>query len=288
MLLDPSSSTPLILSNVSQSAPTLLGLAIDYLRDWRRALNPRPFRTLTLAGLVALVATSLNLSAQAQDLPTGDEVLSAYIEATGGVAAYNKATNRRSTGTIEFVGAGISGDTVILEAAPNKILITQSLDQIGKIVQGYNGETAWEMNPITGNRLIEGDEKAVFVRDGIFNSELKWKELYSKVEVTGTDEVEGDECYVVTLTPKEGNLIESYYSKESGLLVKNVFVASTPMGEIEVEQLLQDYLEFDGVKVATKLVQKVLGNQFVITIENVETNIELPEDVFEVPDDFDL
>ncbi len=64
------------------------------------------------------------------------------------------------------------------------------------------------------------------------DAELNWRDLFSKTETVGSENVEGRDCYKVVLTPKTGKPMTQYFDKQSGLMVKVVMTLKGPMGEI--------------------------------------------------------
>jgi zinc protease len=242
----------------------------------------RPIRTLLI--LSALFAVSTRPSRADDPLPTGEKVLDQYVEATGGKAAYEKVKNRVAKGTLTVEGAGVSGKTTVIEAEPNKKLTTVDLGANGKFSEATDGKVAWEISGITGERLIEGDEKETTILDATFNGELNWKQKYTKVECTGVEDVDGKPAYKVVLTPKAGKPSTQYYDKVSHLLVKQVDTKSTPMGEITGEVFPSDYRKVDGILIPHKSKQKVLTQTIVITMSEIKQNVDLPADTFNVPD----
>jgi outer membrane lipoprotein-sorting protein len=159
------------------------------------------------------------------------------------------------------------------------------LDGVGKIESGTSNGVPWEKSAMMGPRVKSGDEKAQSLRESTFNSALNWRKIYSKAETVGVENVEGQECYKVTLTPAEGKPETNYYSKKTGLHVKSAAIASSPMGEVPVEVIISDYKDFDGILQPTKMIQRVAGQELVITIQSVKTNEEIPADKFDPPAD---
>jgi outer membrane lipoprotein-sorting protein len=244
----------------------------------------RPLRTALVLS-AALAMTALRASAD-DPLPKAEEVLDKYVEATGGKAAYEKLKNRVAKGTMEIVGAGLKGKLVAYQAPPNKMRTEVEFENLGKIVEGSDGNVVWEVNPITGDRAIEGDEKAEKLLHNTFNGELRWKEMYAKAECTGVEDVNGKPAYKVVLTPKPGAGKPSteFYDKASHLQVKSLTTAKTPMGELEVEMFPSDYKKVDDVLIAHKVTQKLLTQEIAITMTEIKHNVDLPPDTFKVPD----
>jgi len=252
-------------------------------------LHPKEFSSMKSRSMIAalLLVSVLGSSAvQAQataKLPKAETVLDQYVEATGGKAAYEKVKNRVATGTLDISGANIKGKLTITQAEPGKLLNETDLGQAGKSTQGTDGEVVWETSTFTGERILEGEEKATFLKQATFNSEIHWKDRYEKVECTGVEDVEGKPAYKLTLTPKEGKPVVEYYDVDSHLMVKQTVTSKTPMGEIKVDVYPGQYKKVDGILIPFQAKQKVLGQEIVMTIEEIKHNVDLPKDTFAPP-----
>ena len=238
-------------------------------------------RRYALLGFFALAGVAFADDA----LPKAETILDRYVQVTGGKAAYEKRKNEIATGTMEVAAAGIKGTVTRYAAAPDKSYVTTELEGVGKVEQGTIGGMAWDKNPMLGPRVKSGEEKAQALREGLFNGPLHWRDLYSKVETVGVETIDGEECYKVVQTPSEGKPETTYYSKKTGFAVKTTTVAASPMGDIPVEQTISDYKNFDGIMMATKMVQKAAGQELMFTIQSVKVNTEIPADRFDPPAD---
>lgn len=54
---------------------------------------------------------------------------------------------------------------------------------------------------------------------------------------------------------------------------------------IPVEVFISDYKEVDGILIPHKAILKALGLESILTIERVEHNVNMPEDIFRLPDE---
>src|SRR4051794_6812623 len=238
-------------------------------------------RNIVFCAAVALTSGALWA---ADDLPKAEAVLDKYIEATGGKAAYEKNHNEVSTGTMEFVGKGIKGSVASFSAEPNKSYTEIDIQGIGKVKEGSDGNVAWSLSAMQGPRIKEGEEKAGALQAARFNAELNWRDVY-KAETTGMEGVDGNDCYKVLLTPKEGLAMTRYYDKKSNLLVKMVMTVKNPMGEFPVESLVGDYRQEGAILMPHKITQKAAGQEITISIESVKYNAEIPKGKFDPPDE---
>jgi hypothetical protein len=241
----------------------------------------RAISLLAAVGLPGVVGRSW---AQEEKLPKAEEVLDRAIEALGGKAALEKIHNRVSKGSFEMPAQGTKGTVVSYEAAPNKSYTAIDLPGMGKVESGTDGEVYWELSPMVGARILEGEEKAFRVREGRFNAPLYWRELYKKAECVGTDTVDDHPCYKIVMTPEIGSPQTVYYDRKSYLTLKVDMTVKGPMGEMPVEVLIDDYKKIDGVMVPHKIVQRMMGMEQTLTLDRVENNVDIPADRFALPE----
>jgi hypothetical protein len=220
------------------------------------------------------------------DLPDARQILRKYVEATGGEEAYRNLRTQRATGTFNLAMAGMQGRFEMFQKTPDKFLVMVDLPGMGQLQNGVNGDIAWSVDPMSGPRLLEGEELRAAKREADMNIYLEPEKHYEKMEVKGTEEVRGSKAYHVVMTPREGrNPVEAYFDAESGLLVKQVVTQHGPMGEIKAENYLEDYRETaDGkFKQPHKITTRAAGQEFVITLERIEVNAEIEDNRFEPP-----
>jgi outer membrane lipoprotein-sorting protein len=233
----------------------------------------------------AVLAFGAFVSAAADDLPKGEVVLDKYIEVTGGKAAYAKLHSETTAGTMEFKAMGLKGKMTAYAAEPDLRYTEIIIDGIGKIQEGSNGEVAWGMSAVQGPRIKDGDEKAETLLQAKFNPELMWRDLFKSAETVGTESIDGKDCYKVVLTPKSGSPMTKWYDKESGLLLKMSLTAKTPMGDIQSDTIYSDYRKEGELLVPHKVLSHVATMEFVMTIDSVQQNAEIPKGKFEIPDE---
>lgn len=232
----------------------------------------------------ALVLTCAGARLRAADaLPKAETILDKYIEVTGGKAAYQKIHSEIDSGSMEL--RGMNGTMTTYKLAPDKVYTEVEFQGIGKIQEGSNGTVAWQNSAMQGPRIKEGEEKDTALMMARLDGELNWRQQYPTVETTGTENVEGKDCYKVVLTPKAGKPTTRYYDKQTGLLVKMVITLASPMGELNVESVAGDYRKEGAITSPHKVTQRMMGQEFTLTIEKVEYNADIPESKFALPDE---
>lgn len=221
----------------------------------------------------------------ADALPTGEAILDKYIEVTGGKAAYEKKRTEVSTGVMEFTGKGVKADITTYSAAPNKSYSVIQIEGIGKLEEGTDGTVAWERSMLKGPRIKTGEERAVTLRGAAIQHDVRWRDYFSKAECTGVEPIDGHVCYRVVLTAREGQPETRYYDKQTHLLVRTNTIVKTDMGEIPAEISVGEYRNVDGVLTPFMIKQKVLQQEFTITLKSMQTNLEIAKDRFDLPED---
>jgi hypothetical protein len=240
---------------------------------------------LTAAVVFAsLLCCSVSIRAE-EPLPKGEDILDKFVEVTGGKAAYEKVHNEKSTGTFEFVGKGVKGTLTSYRAEPNKMYTRVELENIGAIEHGSDGETAWTLSALQGPHVAQGEERALALREATLREPLLWRKLYKSAETAGVENVDGAACYKVVLTPNEGKPETQYYDKKSNLLVKMTMTVVSQMGEIPTEMVVSNYKEQDGLLSPRKTRNKMLGQEFETTVSQVDYNIDMPKDRFDLPNE---
>jgi hypothetical protein len=234
-------------------------------------------RTRLVAAIFLCCSTAF-----AADLPSGESLMQRFIDRSGGEQAYAKLHSAEMSGVVEVEGRNING-TIEMAEEGEKSWTSIQLPGIGLTEQVYDGETAWEINPIQGARLIEGEEKGVLKRSSSLALVSSWKEDYTSIRTIGEEDLLGKPAWKVEMTPKEGKPETYYFDKESGLLVRMAAVVPTPLGEIAATLEFSDYRSLDGVRTPFTLTQDAMGQSIVLHFDKIVYNAALPRDRFAMP-----
>ena len=233
--------------------------------------------------LAVLLASTATQGFAADPLPAAASILDRYVQVTGGKQAYTSRKTEIAHGTVEYTALGVKGSITRYAAEPDKYYATLDIEGLGKVEMGVNGQIAWENTAILGPRLKSGAEAAEAIREGNLNATVNWRKLYPKVETTGIETIDGEECYKVVMTPAEGQPMTGYYQKKSGLQVRLSTISTTQMGDIPVDLIASDYKDFGGILEPAKVIQKTGPQEFTITLERVEVNPAIPAEQFALP-----
>jgi hypothetical protein len=157
------------------------------------------------------------------------------------------------------------------------------LQGIGEIIEGFDGTTAWSLNPIQGNRDKEGEELTQTKLINNFYRETNLEKLYPKMEVKGIEKVGDKDAYVVVATPNGSAPETFYFDSKSGLLIRADSTLVSPEGKMPAKTFYEDFREIDGIKLPYKL--RVVLPQFeIITIlTEVKHGVAVEADKFIKP-----
>ena len=212
--------------------------------------------------------------------PPPEELLDKYISAVGGAETLQKVTSRVEKGTLTAFG-GQHFPVVVYSKAPNKRLSIMHLSN-GDSLTAFDGHQGWLSVPGRVH-MMSAAENAAAAMDADLYFPLHVKALYQKFRVDVGEKIDGRDTYIV-LGPEEGQLpLRLYLDKESGLLLRLVRYAETPLGRNPTQIDYADYRESNGVKIPFRWTLSRPGNRFTIQVEEVQQNVPMDDAQFAPP-----
>lgn len=242
--------------------------------------------TLFLAASFGLAVNSYSQSVEesgADNLPLPSTLIANHIEAMGGEENIRAHTSQTMEGTLLIKAMGIEGDLHIIASAPNKLKNTINLGQYGVSRSGYNGTVAWSMDPMSGNRILEGEAlQQMLDRADYYGNDLDLGKDAVKQQTIETVSFGESEHFKVLLVDANGEESYLYFSEETGLLSRMDRMELGMMGKVPTEIRLTNYVESDGVKTARTITSTQNGSATIIEIDSLSYD-PLPENAFELP-----
>jgi hypothetical protein len=139
---------------------------------------------------------------------------------------------------------------------------------------GSTGRPAREMSP---------EESAAAGLDAEFYLPLRLKEIYPQLRRDRPEEVDGKMCDVLMGSAPEKPMVRLYFDRESGLLVRMVRYATTPMGRMPTQIDYADYRNADGVKIPYRWTLARPNGRFTIQLAEVQSNVPIDDAKFAKP-----
>jgi outer membrane lipoprotein-sorting protein len=249
----------------------------------RRSVLP-----LALAALCAALSAPV-LAQPAQPAPAAapslDAIVAKNIQAKGGEAKLKAIQSMRMAGRVSIQGMDLS--MLIMTKRPN--MMRQEMQfQDKKIVQGFDGATAWIINPLMGSETAQemtGPQAELAKDQADFDGPLlDWKGKGHTLELVGTEDVGGAKAHKLKLTKKNGQIQYLFLDADSGIDLKTT--VSVPQGAttMTVETEMSDYRPVEGIMMPHALKTSINGMPTgSIVVEKIELNVPVDEAQFKMP-----
>jgi outer membrane lipoprotein-sorting protein len=243
----------------------------------------------TTPALIALAClTAPFLKAQAPELSL-DQIIAKHFEAEGGIEK-QKATQTQRV-TAHLVGMPMEIKFVTEHKRPSFVRVDQTV-QGQTATEAYDGKTGWKVNPFAGyggGKAVEAmtaEELSNFEIEADINGPLMdYKTKGHAVELLGTESAEGVSAYKLKITLKNGQVQIHYFDTESFLRTKQIIKRKERGQDVELEMILGDYKEVDGILTPFSFEIGAPGStqKAKVRIDKVEFNIPIEDSRFKAP-----
>jgi outer membrane lipoprotein-sorting protein len=241
-------------------------------------------RLTCLAFGLALIAAP----AVAQDMSL-EEIIQNHIEAVGGRDTLDNVKTIRLNGKMSMAAQGFEAPFTLTQKRPGMVRL-QVVFQGMTMVQAYDGESGWQIMPFQGKtdpeKMSEDDAENIADMGDIDGVLIDSEKKGHKVELEGKEDLEGAEAFKLKVTKKNGDVEYHFLDAEYYLPLKIETKTEVQGTEIEIEMILGDYKEVEGLMMAHSFEQRPkgapAGQMFVI--ESVEVNPEIENSEFVMPE----
>ncbi len=250
-------------------------------------IEPRTRRMgrITAAAILLILAAGLGLASQnVPPLPKAESILDTFVEKAGGRAAFEKIVSRRTKAELKMPLLAEPGEVTVLvtKAGPYRSVVDTKA--IGRFEYGCNGPVVWDINPISGARILEEGEARRFRFLYGLDIPMRWREFFKKVECLGIVRVADKPAFQVQALSHDDYAVTYYFDQASGLLVKIEYPMQTLTGPGKQEIFLNDYRAVSGVLFPYLQVRREAGREMTLTFKSVDYNVEVPEDTLALPE----
>jgi photosystem II stability/assembly factor-like uncharacterized protein len=242
--------------------------------------------------LSALMISSalMTVSGAGQSAQTADDIIARYVKKIGGADRIRAIRTLRRTGRF-YGGGGFEASVSQENKRPNKVRDQFSLQGMTAI-QAYDGKTGWKVDPFGGKKDAEAmgeEELKSIVEDAEFEDPIiDYAQKGNKLELLGTDKMEGSDAYKLKLTLAANGDIRTYYIDTDGDVPIKLDVKRTVRGaERDFEIVFGDYKEVNGWYVPFAFEIGAKGSSSAdkakYVWERIEANPDIPDSRFEMP-----
>ena len=212
--------------------------------------------------------------------PPADQLLDKYLSAMGGAEALRKVTSRVEKGTLTAFG-GQHFPVDVYSKAPDKRLSVMHLPN-GDSLTAFDGTQGWLSVPGRVHRMTATENAAARI-DADLYFPLHVKTLYEKFRVNAGEKIEGHDTYLVVGLREGQPPLRLYFDKDSGLLLRLLRYAETPLGRNPTQIDYGDYRDAGTLKIPFRWVLSRPGNQFTIQVEQLQQNVPVDDAKFALP-----
>ena len=222
------------------------------------------------------------VEAAAPALPTSDEILNKYVQAVGGAAALEKINSRVEKGTISF-GTQQMPVEVVAKAPNKRVSVVHTPN--GDSTTAFDGHAGWLGNPgPRPPRDMSALENEAIGFDATFYLPTELKKMFAQFRVRpAADKIGGhDVVQLIGVNPGKAPM-RLFFDKESGLLLRSVRYAETPLGRNPTQVDYADYRAQDGVKLPFQWTVARPNGRFTIQVSELQQNVPVDDKKFEKP-----
>jgi photosynthetic reaction center cytochrome c subunit len=214
------------------------------------------------------------------NLPTADQLIDRYVQALGGALKIEKITSRVEKGTVKLDGREFPVE--IFDLAPDKRASIMHLSS-GDSLTIYDGHAGWLAVPGRPVHDMTASDLDAARLDADLHFPIEMKQMFSDFNVEHPEEVGDHEAYVVSGVREGQPPMKFYFAEKSGLLLRMVRYAESPLGRNPTQIDYNDYRDLDGVKTPFQGTIARPGGQFTIRIEQAQQNVPIDETKFARP-----
>jgi hypothetical protein len=231
---------------------------------------------LALAALVALPATAMDV----------DELIAKNIDAQGGLEALKAIQSVRATG--KALAQGMEFPFTMQQERPDHLRL--DIEVMGmQMVQAYDGDDAWTINPMTGSQdpqpMGELEAKSFKMQADMDGLLVGYEKKGFTVAYAGEADVEGTPTHQLTLDTGQGIVIDMYMDAEYFLNIKQSATITWEGRTITQDTYFSDFKEV-GDLIMPHAIETRMGETTVsqIVLESVEHGVEVEPGIFAMPE----
>ena len=214
------------------------------------------------------------------NLPDAKEIVAKYAAAIGGETAIAKLKSLEEKGTFEAGGRQF----------PVEIFV-QSPDQIAVVTHWPNGDSSttfdghagWITFPGRPQRPMSPADVDAARMDADLHFATDVSKMFSELRVEKEAKVDNRDTVMISGQRPGLAPVEMYFDQQSGLLIRMVRYAQSPLGRNPTQIDYSDYRDVAGVELPFHWASATPTGRFTIQLESAQANVAIPESRFEKP-----
>jgi outer membrane lipoprotein-sorting protein len=248
----------------------------------------RPYVSMSMAAVYGTAATDEpdTILKQAPGAPSPDQVLDKYLQALGGSERLATLTSFVATGTYIGYGDAEKRPVEIFAKAPaQRTTIIHTLS--GDATSVYDGRVGWAAAPETDTpiplRPLAGGELEGARLDADLSFPSRLNQALSGWRGAVPATLDDRDVLVIQGTNTLKSPVKLYFDTETGLLVRLIRYADTPVGPNATQIDYSDYREVAGVKMPFRWVVAWQSGHATFELSDVQPNVPVEAGRFARP-----
>jgi len=212
--------------------------------------------------------------------PAAEQLFDKNLAAIGGADGLQKITSRVQKGTLTAFG-GQHFPIEVYSKAPDKRISIMHI-QAGDSITAFDGKQGWLSVPSRVHMMSAAENDAARMDADLYFA-VHVKSLYEKFRVEAGEKIDGHDTYLVLASSEGRPPVRLYFDQQSGLLLRLVRYAETPLGRNPTQIDFADYRDANGVKVPFRWTLARPGNRFTIQVDDLKQNVPVDDSKFAPP-----
>ena len=218
----------------------------------------------------------------------GDIIVQEHLAALGGMDALSNITSVKSTAEVSMPAMDM---TLFMTShqKSGKLFIEVDVPQMGaKVLNGFDGETAWESNPMAGGPTKLGQDRAnAFKEQADIDGYLVGaEEAGFIVTYLGDEEIDGLPNHKFNLMRPDSTELSLFLDAETKLPSLVEVSGPNPMTGImgTIRTYMSDYRDVGGVPMQYRMAVEIDGEIFqTISFKDIRVNVPMNDSIFTFP-----
>ena len=235
-------------------------------------------RILTM--LVFLASSQLAVAQPGASTTSVDSVLDRFVQALGGRAALEKITSMSFSGVLKVSGAEGPGKAEEYFEYPGHFASIAEIPGYGTVRTVCDGKTAWTVDPKKGATDFSGAQLADIRHRADIHWNLKLREFYPDLAVTGRQNVDGRDAWVLESTV-DGWTYRFFFDTGTGLLIRFDTDTHKPGGNSTI--VVGDYRQVGPIRFSFAASMTSARGGWSRQLSEVKLNVPIDGSVFARP-----
>lgn len=218
--------------------------------------------------------------ADVANLPSADAIIEKYVAAVGGPSAIAALKSLVEAGTFQAGGREFPVD--LFRRTPDRIATVTHWPN-GDGITEFDGKAGWSSLPGSQPHPMTPAEVDASRMDANLQFPVDIKKNFSELRVGRMIRIANQDAVMVTAKRSNAPDVEMYFDTQSGLLIRIIRFAASPLGLNPTQIDYSDYRDVSGAKLPFQWTSATPTGRYSMKIDHAEVNVAIPDSRFQKP-----